>query len=60
MSDIFISYNRESEEAVRKLAADLNSLGHDVWFDKDLSGGQAWWDKILAIVRSCDVFVLAK
>jgi len=58
MSNIFISYNRQSENFTKILANDIEKLGHTVWFDQELSGGQAWWDQILASVRSCDVFVL--
>lgn len=57
MASIFVSYNRESEVVAGALARDLESLGHSVWFDQQLSGGQAWWDQILASVRKCDVFV---
>ncbi len=38
------------------LAADFEALGDYVWFDKDLSGGQAWWDQILAEIRNCELF----
>jgi hypothetical protein len=60
MSTIFISYNRHSGAIVKTLAEDIRALGHTVWFDRELSGGQAWWDQILAKIRECDalVFVL--
>ena len=32
-------------------------MGHTVWFDQALSGGQAWWDQILSMIRRCDLFV---
>jgi TIR domain len=57
MSKIFISYNRQSEVTTKSLVGDLESMGHVVWFDQELSGGQAWWDQILARVRDCEVFV---
>ena len=57
MSKIFISYSRESEAKARSLVNDTESLGYDVEFDQELSGGQVWWDQILAMVRDCDVFV---
>lgn len=59
MANIFISYNRKSESTVRVLADDIEALGHTVWFDQELSGGHAWWDKILETIRNCDVFVFA-
>lgn len=41
------------------MAQDLHDLGHSVWFDQDLTGGQPWWNKILANVRECEIFVFA-
>jgi hypothetical protein len=57
MSSIFISYGRHSEAIVKILAEDIEALGHTVWFDQDLKGGQAWWDHIIATVRDCEVFI---
>lgn len=54
---IFISYSRHNQELVDTLARDISTLGHSVWLDEELTGGQAWWDHILAKVRECDVFV---
>jgi formylglycine-generating enzyme required for sulfatase activity len=59
MSNIFISYSRRDETVVKALAEDIRALGHIVWFDQELSGGQVWWDRILSSVRDCDVFVFA-
>jgi len=57
MANIFLSYHRRSEKVAKALASDLQALSHSVWFDQELSGGQIWWDQILASVRECDVFV---
>ena len=58
MSQVFISYSRESHALAETLVEDIQqSLRRTVWFDKDLAGGQSWWDRILANIRSCDVFV---
>ena len=59
MASVFISYSRRNEPVVRSLAKDIEELGHDVWFDKELSGGQVWWDRILESIRGCDFFVFA-
>ena len=48
MTNIFISYNRKAEAITKALADDFEDLGHTVWFDQEISGGQAWWDQILA------------
>ena len=57
MIRIFISYNRESQDVVRTLAQDFEEFGHKVWFDYELTGGQAWWGQILERIRECDLFV---
>ena len=59
MTGVFVSYSRESEAAVKNLAADVEALEHTVWFDHDLSGGKVWWDQILAEIRNCQVFMMA-
>jgi hypothetical protein len=54
---IFLSYSRGDQGPAHQLAKDLKDLGHAVWFDQDLTGGQAWWDQILARIRAADLFV---
>lgn len=56
---VFVSHaqrNAESPE-LAGLLRDLNRLGTAVWIDKDLTGGQPWWDQILEQIRACDVFL---
>ena len=31
----------------------------DTWHDQALTGGQRWWDNILAKIRECDILVFA-
>ncbi len=57
MTNIFISYSRKNKSSTEALSDDIEGLGNTVWFDKKLSGGQPWWDKILENIRNCDVFV---
>lgn len=59
MARIFLSYSRASIEQALALARDIQALGHTVWLDQELSGGQAWWDRILEEIRECDALVLA-
>lgn len=58
MRKVFVSYSRHSESAARNIVGDLDSLGHKPWFDRQLSGGQPWWNEILAAIRDCDLLVL--
>ncbi|MBK8814409.1 MAG: toll/interleukin-1 receptor domain-containing protein [Methylococcaceae bacterium] len=55
--NIFISYNRQSQPITTTLANDIEEMGHETWYDQELSGGQSWWDQILSQIRDCDVFV---
>ena len=57
MTSIFISYNRGSVAAVESLARDLAAMGHSVWYDQALTGGQRWWDNILDKLRMSAVFM---
>jgi hypothetical protein len=59
MAKFFISYSQSNKPIVQSLAGDIEALGHDVWFDKELTGGQSWWDEILQRLRACDVFLFA-
>ena len=55
---VFISYSRKSDATTKSLASDIVALGYSAWFDKELSGGQTWWDQILEHIRDCQLFVL--
>jgi len=55
----FISYRSLNRPQVERLVQDIKALGHEVWFDKELTGGQAWWDQIMDQVRSCDYVIAA-
>jgi hypothetical protein len=55
---VFLSYNRADAAAAASIATDLEGLGHDIWYDTEISGGQSWWDTILAQIRESDLFIL--
>ena len=56
---IFITYSRTNKEPVISLANDLEELGHQVWYDQEINGGQSWWDNILSNIRDCEVYLYA-
>ena len=56
---IFITYAREDGTTVAQLGADLQRSQRQVWIDRDLTGGQAWWEEILKQIRGCDLYVFA-
>jgi serine/threonine kinase PknH len=52
---IFISYSHSDQTLANELVYDLRALGHEVWCDAKLAGGQEWWDVILERLRWADV-----
>lgn len=59
MRKVFVSYSRANLDAVTQLVDDLKAVGIDTWHDQTLTGGQRWWDNILASIRGCDIFIFA-
>ncbi len=59
MPKVFICYSRQNQDIVEVLSNDIKELGHDAWFDQELTGGQVWWDQILERISNCDVFAFA-
>jgi hypothetical protein len=57
--NVFFSYAREDRQKVELLAARLQSLGHQIWLDRELTGGQPWWDVVLRQLQRADAVVLA-
>lgn len=56
---IFLSYGHDaSEELVRRIKADLEARGHDVWFDKsEIKAGDDWRRSITEGITRSDKFV---
>ena len=59
MRKVFVSYSRNNLDAVTQLVRDLQDVGFNAWHDQTLTGGQRWWDNILASIRDCDIFIFA-
>lgn len=56
---LFVSYARQDSAAIGKLLTGLRRAHREVWWDDQLSGGEAWWRTILEHIRSTEVFVTA-
>ena len=56
MSNIFLSYCREDQSKAEVIKRDIEKLGHNIWYDKELTGGQPWWNQILKKIRESDIF----
>ena len=54
---LFISYARVDKDIADALVADGHALGHHVFYDRDLSGGQRWWDTLLDQIQGSEVFL---
>ena len=59
MRRVFVSYSRKNLDAVTQLVKHGRDAGVEMWYDQTLTGGQRWWDNILAEIRNCDIFVFA-
>ena len=59
MRKVFVSYSRNNLDVVSQLVEDLQAVGMTTWHDQTLTGGQRWWDNILANIRDCEVFIFA-
>lgn len=56
---LIVSYTRSDQEAVKPLVEGLRRTGHDVWLDRELTGGESWWASILSHIRASDALILA-
>ncbi|MFM9080146.1 MAG: toll/interleukin-1 receptor domain-containing protein, partial [Opitutaceae bacterium] len=55
---VFLSYATADRAAARALRDALRSAGLDVWHDEsELTGGDAWDQKIRRQIRGCDYFM---
>ena len=51
--DVFLSYNRKDQDAVRRLANKLKHRGLKVWIDEcELAPGQPWQPALQEIIKS--------
>ncbi len=55
---VFLSYASQDAEAVKRICEALRASGVEVWFDQnELTGGDAWDQKIRKQIRECALFV---
>jgi len=58
MPSVFLSYASEDRQAARALRDGLAAEGVEVWYDEnELTGGDAWDQKIRRQIRECDYFM---
>jgi TolB-like protein len=55
---VFLSYASEDRRAAQRIRDSLPALGLEVWYDEsDLTGGDAWDQKIRRQIRECTYFM---
>lgn len=59
MATVFLSYAREDADRVRPLAAALEKLGHTVWWDEQVAGGDQFTHAIQDALDKADVVIVA-
>ncbi len=58
MSHIFISYAHKERRVVEALFKPLDRVYQNVWFDRELTGGDVWWERIVKQIENCDIFLI--
>ncbi len=58
MASLFLSYSREDSARVEPLAAALETRGHQVWWDRHISGGHEFADAIELALETAEVVVV--
>jgi hypothetical protein len=59
MARVFLSYARADRQRAGELAAGLERAGHEVWWDRRLTGGAEYEREIEAQLAEADVVVVA-
>ena len=57
MRKLFVSYARDNKRDVDQLVEHLAMLTYDTWIDKELRGGQVWWEEVLQRIADSDAFI---
>jgi hypothetical protein len=58
MATVFVSYKREDETRVGRIARGLEAAGFDVWWDRGLPNGESWHETIAAKLDAAGCVVL--
>jgi hypothetical protein len=58
VAEVFLSYSRDDRPVAQALAAELQRLGVDVWWDHDLLGGDDFRSRIAEILTRAPVAVV--
>src|SRR3982751_4138219 len=58
MSRIFISYAHKERAFVEALYKPLARVYQNVWFDRELTGGDVWWERIVKQIQDSDIFLI--
>jgi hypothetical protein len=57
MAQLFVSYPREYRPIVDRLVSDLRKSGYKPYFDRQLAGGQDWWDELMSRIENAAALV---
>lgn len=58
MADVFLSYSREDRPIAQAIAAEMQRLGVDIWWDHDLLGGDDYRSRILEVLSRTPVAIV--
>jgi TIR domain len=57
-NDVFVSYPREQRSTVEGIVNEIRAAGLSVWWDKDISPGDAWRERLEEKIRNSRHFLL--
>ena len=58
MASVFLSYDREDAAQARSISHALKKAGHEVWWDRHITGGAQYSKEIEAALKAADVVVV--
>jgi hypothetical protein len=56
---LFVGYRSDDQDRAATLIEDLAGFDNLPWMNKELTGGQDWWNEVLTQSRSCSRFIFS-
>jgi hypothetical protein len=58
MADVFLSYSQKDRARAQELASTITGMGHSVWWDTNLVGGETFRDAILSELEAARAVIV--
>jgi CRP-like cAMP-binding protein len=57
-AQVFLSYARADAEFATRLVEDLRERGINVWYDRQITGGNTWYEEIQKALDDCEMMIV--